>query len=184
MKLKNFLTESSHSFDMDYTEKLRDEVTDALNDTFKALAPHGFSIEEYTEEPDSDSFGVVLTNKVFDITLEVQISPGSTPNSEKYDFYWQLSIANAYAVGEGQTLVTTLLSGNIARTDSSEVLTKAIIIAKKRLERVMKPLIDWYFDITGEYGKVKMFVEKRGAEDTVRALAGDFVLNSNSGDVY
>ena len=184
MKLKNLLTESSTEFDFDYTEKLRDEVTDALNDTFKSLAPHGFKIEEYTEEPDSSTFGVVLTNKMFDLTLEIDISPGSNPGSERYDFFWQLSISDAYAVGNGQTFVTTIASGNIARTDDSEILTKAVIVAQHRLEKMMKPLIDWYFDVTGEYGKVKMFVEKRGAEDTIRALAGDFKISVNQGEVY
>jgi hypothetical protein len=48
----------------------------------------------------------------------------------------------------------------------------------------MGPLIDWYFDINGEYGKVKMLVDTRSAENKVRAVAGDFTVNSNSGEVF
>jgi hypothetical protein len=184
MKLDSFLKESAASFDFDYTEKLRDEVTNELNNVFASMAKHGFKLDEYTEDKDSSDFGVVITNKIFDIVLEIQISPGSSANSEKYDFYWQLAINNAYAVGGGQTYVTSFASGNIARTENTDDLVKGIVIARKRLERVMGPLIDWYFDINGEYGKVKMLVDTRSAENKVRAVAGDFTVNSNSGEVF
>ena len=184
MKLDNFLKESAASFDFDYTEKLRDEVTDELNKVFESMAKHGFKLDEYIEDKDSSDFGAVITNKIFDIVLGVQISPGASANSEKYDFYWQLAINNAYAVGGGKTYITTLASGGIARTENTDDLVKGIVIARKRLERVMGPLIDWYFDINGEYGKVKMLVDIRSAENKVRAVAGDFAVDSNFGEVF
>lgn len=184
MKLQSLLTESSNFFDPAHTDKLRDEVTDELNHMLKSLATHGFKISEYTEDEDSDTFGAVVSNKVLDVLVEIQILPGKTVGSEAYSLYIQLSINNDYSVHEGNTLPTEILNFTWKNLENENVLSDNIKRAGTTIEKMSSSLLDWYFDVNGEYGKVKMFVEKRGAENLVRALAGDFSLSQNSGEVY
>ena len=186
MKLTTLLNESSSQyFDAEYTDKFRDEVTDELNALLKAQAVHGFKVSEYTDDADSDTFGVTLSNKLFDLMIEIQIRAGRRGvGSEAYDFYFQLAINDDYAVENGRTLPTEITSGSWSDLLDEAALNTHIKRASVNIDKLVKPLIDWYFDINGSYGKVKMFVEKRGAENMVRALAGDFFIPRFTGEVY
>lgn len=186
MKLTTLLNESSSQyFDAEYTDKFRDEVTDELNALLKAQAVHGFKISEYTDDADSDSFGSVLTNKLFDLLIEIQIRPGNRAvGAEAFDFHFELSINNDYAVNEGNTLPTDIMTGTWSHLENESTLISHIKRVSGAIEKTIVPLVDWYFDVNSAYGKVKMYVETRGAENMVRALAGDFFIPRKTGDVY
>ena len=60
----------------------------------------------------------------------------------------------------------------------------------KKLKKTIDDFIEWYFDLSGEYGKVKLLqvqgstVEgySRGGENRFVAIAGDFCADTDPSD--
>lgn len=186
MKLENFLKESNTNLDIDQVSKFRDEVAESL-DKFSALINKaGFNIVEYITEPDHETeFGVVFSNKILDISVSIDIVAGNRgTNSESFNVYIDMSINDGYAVGGGQTLATTISSYSFSLLNNEESLIQKIDLVGPQLQKLASGITDWYFDVSSEFGHIKLFVEKRGAENLVRALAGDFTISKNSGEIF
>lgn len=171
---------------MDYLEKFRDEVGDAIREFDAKVAKAGFKLTEFTEDADSeDEFGVAYSNSILEISVYIKIVAGNRgTNSESYILNAQLSILDALTVGEGQTLPSSIVSVYTTNINDEDALIKKLSEASEKILNAVKPIVEWYFDVSGEYGKVKMFVEKRGVNNLVRALAGDFDIDKGTGEVY
>lgn len=185
MKLENFLLKESTKINLEHVALFRDEVAEALDEFSATIHKAGFNIEEYSEEPNETEFGVVFTNKIFDVTVYIEIRPGSRGvNSESFDAKIQIHINDNYAVGKGKTLITTIADWSWTMIADEGSLIQKIKLTGPHILELAQTLTDWYFDVTAAYDKVPMFVEKRGAENLVRALAGDFKIPTKTGEVY
>ena len=188
MKLQQFLKESN-GIDFEHLEKFRDEIGDAILGMETALKNKGFKFEEVTSEPDDESyFGVVFTNKVLDIFIEVVMSPGKNPGDQDMDLVAQLSINDTYSIGEGKTLPTAIREFRVDDIHPHEE-QKFIDGSKKIVEEILglaDAFHDWYLDVTGEYGKVKMYVDHKSKSDkpSIKALAGEFDINTKQHQVF
>ena len=184
MKLQQ-LTEST-SLSSDYLDKFRDEVGDAIRAFDKEMQAEGLKIIEFVNDPDDESeFGVVYSNKIVDVAFEISIVPGTRGvGSEAYNLWVQISLADEYTVGAGHTHPSEIESFTVNKIEDEDALIVRIKLASNTAKKFIKPIVDWYFDVSGEYGRVKMYVETRDMENKLRAVAGDFNLIKLHGEVY
>lgn len=189
MKLQQFLKENALQIDFEYLEKFREEVGDAIVDFENALTKKGFKIDEFMADADDENYlGVVFSNKVLDIMFEVQIKSGSNSGDEILDLNIELSIADAYTIGEGNTLPSMIKPYrvlNIQPRQEKKFIDGCVEAAKDILDFSDK-FHDWYLDVTGEYGKVKLYVDHKSKSDkpSIKALAGEFDIGSQAANVY
>jgi len=189
MKLQQFLQENNFQLDFDYLEKFRDEVGDAIVNFDDTLKSKGFKIVDMMAEPDDETYlGVVFSNKVLDIMFEVQIKPGSNSGDEILDLNIELSIADAYSIGEGKTLPTMIKPYrvlNIQPRQEQKFIDGCAESVKDILDFSDK-FHDWYLDVTGEYGKVKLYVDHKSKSDkpSIKALAGEFDIETKNNQVF
>ena len=104
------------------------------------------------------------------------------------DLVAQLSINDTYAIGEGKTLPTAIREFRVDDIHPHEE-QKFIDGIKKIVEEILglaDTFHDWYLDVTGEYGKVKMYVDHKSKSDkpSIKALAGEFDINTKQHQVF
>ena len=188
MKLQQ-LTENKHQIDFEYLEKFREEIGDSIVDFENALDKKGYKIVEFMAEPDDETYlGVVFSNKVLDIMLEVQINAGQNSGDEVLSFDIQFSIADAFAIGGGDTLPTAIKNYRVQNVQPRQE-QQFIDGMKKAAEDIIElsdKFHDWYLDVTGEYGKVKMYVDHKSRSDkpSIKALAGEFDIETRAHQVH
>ena len=188
MKLQQFLKENTIGFE--YLEKFRDEVSDAIYATEKKLNAKGFKSQNLadTSEPDDEThFNVVFSNKILDVSLELELTPGSNGGDEDISLEIQFSIADGYAVEGGQgraTVINTYRTGKIAPHNEHDLIASCESSINEILSFADK-FHDWYLDITGEYGKVKLYVDHSNKSNPyIKALAGEMSVSSGKSTVF
>ena len=189
MKLQQFLKENAFQLDFDYLEKFRDEVGDAIVNFDETLNSKGYKIVDMLAEPDDENYlGVVFSNKVLDIMFEVQIKPGSNSGDEILDLNIELSIADAYTIGAGQTLPSMIKPYRVLNIQphQEKKFIDGCAEAVKDILDFSEKFHDWYLDVTGEYGKVKLYVDHKSKSDkpSIKALAGEFDIGTQAANVY
>jgi len=188
MKLTQ-LTENKQQIDFEYLEKFRDEIGEAIVDFENDLDKKGYKIVDFMAEPDDETYlGVVFSNKVLDIMLEVQINAGQNSGDEVLSFEIQFSISDAFAIGGGNTLPTAIKTYRATKIQphSEQQFIDGLKKASEDIIELSDMFHDWYLDITGEYGKVKMYVDHKSKVDkpSIKAIAGEFDIDSKKHEVY
>ena len=188
MKLQQ-LTENKHQIDFEYLEKFREEIGDSIVDFENALDKKGYKIVEFMSEPDDETYlGVVFSNKVLDIMFEVAIAAGRNSGDEILDLDIQFSIADAFAIGAGNTLPTAIKTYKVhdVQPHHEQQFVDGLKKATEDIIELSDRFHDWYLDVTGEYGKVKLYVDHKSKTDkpSIKALAGYFDIDSHAHEVY
>lgn len=188
MKLQQ-LTENKQQIDFEYLEKFRDEIGDSIVDFENALDKKGYKIVEFMSEPDDETYlGVVFSNKVLDIMFEVAIAAGRNSGDEILDLDVQFSIADAFAIGAGNTLPTAIKTYRVhdVQPHHEQQFIDGLNQAAKDIILLSDMFHDWYLDITSEYGKVKLYVDHKSSSGnpSIKALAGQFDINTREQQVF
>lgn len=189
MKLQSFLIENKSQLDFEYLEKFRDEISTAIVDFQKAIEKKGFKISDLMSEPDDETYlGVVFSNKVLDIMLEVAIAAGANAGDEILDLDLQFSIADAYSIGAGNTLPTAIKTYTVhdVQPHHEQQFVDGLKKATEDIIELSDKFHDWYLDVTGEYGKVKLYIDHKSKSDkpSIKALAGEFDIGSKLHQVF
>lgn len=177
------LTENSGSVDIpdEYLDKFNEDVADVIRDFVGALAKAGLKDPEMLEDADSDSLSIVMKGKFLEAWLVIHETVSNT-----YAVEIQLSLPDDISVGHGKTLVTEISSfvrhGN--GVSSAQDLKAVLDQQQEEILKMNESLIEWYFDLSSHYGKVLLYVETRGPQKAIRALAGEFNIKANTGEVF
>ncbi len=180
MKLNQFLSEDSQ-IESEYLNKFGEETAHALKELEQKLNKLGLKIEKYKSGYEDDDFGILFSNKIFDFWITVDIV--SSGNKKHYNLAFRLGSNAAYSINARSVEIAAEETTVIPFTDYD--LAKWI---RNTMDFVIAPiddLVEWYFDVSGEYGKVKLFVD-RGVLDSVEvvAMAGKFNIEKKEGKVF
>lgn len=174
MKLQH-LTESL--FNRSKFSDFDDDILDATEALVNQLGTGGQKPVDYFAEPGGNEATVKLSNGVFDTIITIAKSGAGA-----YRRDLTIKINPKYHCSS-ESYFKDEISSSLGSGESKDDLLMYLDHAGEEVLDTLKSLEDWYMDVTGHYGRVKIYADWRG-ERKVTAIAGDFMLSSNSGKVY
>ena len=175
MKLQH-LAEST--FDKSKFDVFGEEIEDAVEAFVGTISAKGFKLVA-TDFYRSGAF-VKCSNGVFDIKLALdQQTDGKTTS------YVTVLINQKYHCDKYPHFKDEI-SSSFNQNQSQDKLVQFLEFYPEQLLDELDQLAEWYMDVTGEYGKVKIYADWRGSisERKVVAIAGEFKIGANQGEVY
>lgn len=185
MKLQNFLKESTNAIDLEYIEKFEKPVQDIIQEFTLAMSKAGLSKLDYLEDASEDTLSVVFVGKFLEAWLVMSRAEKMSESNfaPPYSVEIQVSIPDDMSVDNGR-LVTEISSVTNVRLTDEKALASYLNEQKQSIIKLNEDLTEWYFDMSSHYGKVKMYVETRGPNRQIRALAGEFDVKTHKGEVF
>lgn len=171
MKLQH-LTESG--FDKSQiSNKFDSEIIESIDSFVTSITKAGL---KFVKMEDDGLTTITLSSSLLQVELEV----GKT-NPDNYLCEIRITITPTYlAVGQSyfKDSVNMYLPGGMTKDKAVKYLkdTNEII-------QTLNDINEWYMDVSGEYGKVKIYSDWRN-ERKVVAIAGDYTLSDRKSRVY
>lgn len=179
MKLHQFIKEETINFDQ--LSKYDEKIVEKMKNFEKFLNSHGFKFTEQIPSSDLET-ELIFNSKLFEIDFKIDFNHLQHYPSVQIGIHCQLSINDEMAAGGGKTFATRIETFAWRNLDIDEFID-TIDTIERQLDGKIKAITDWYFDLSAEYGQVKMLVSDTG-QRRIRAIAGDFLINDEKGDVY
>ena len=176
MKLQNL-----HEASIDRSKYMKDFSADgatAVEGFISKLESSGLKVISYSPgHKDKTEVTIKLTSGVFNLVVDLSLEVNL-----KYRYYVSILIDKKYhatAESHFKDEVAAYFESNLEEAKLLDTLDE---IAKAVVDTI-NSLTEWYMDVTGEYGKVKIYADWRG-ERKVTAIAGEFIMKDNKGQVY
>lgn len=176
MKLQH-LTESKLDKSK-FPDVFSDELVDAVERLVEELATIGVKVVDYPSSSGPDIHAKVnLSSGIFDVNIELTASA-----NRKIGYNVEVVIPPRY-LATGQSYFKNEVTSYFDLGKEEVNVIGALDHLGPPLIDLLEQLTEWYMDVSGEYGKVKIYADWRG-DRKVSAIAGDFDVKENQGKVY
>ena len=176
MKLQNLVESSqqltpNHFKDFQFTM----DGVEAIMEFFGALKGFKFVDIQVSE----DEVSIEVTNNLVDVWLNIVAE-----SNQYFSCDLQLSIVDALLAFHGGEQVIRSFKHGLRMTES-EVESLLKDTYKNAAVEAAEAFSEWYFDVSGEYGKLKVAIWRKGSGDDVNvvAIGGTYDMNSLNGKV-
>ena len=185
MKLKKL---KEGTADLSFLDDISKSFAPHVKEYFEQLAQHFKFVEEHSD-PNSDSNEkreFLFTNGFLDLSISIQ---GKTFKTSPFIILNGIVTVNSKYLVQPPNSNPDNVFVKFTDVISSAPDGKDILKSIGDFNSKVKEFIDWYFDITGEYGKVKLFRTQyniingyhKGDENRWVAYAGDFHTGADTG---
>ena len=186
MKLNNFLHLNENPNQYAWASFGNDRIKEAGTKFINTVENH-YKLKLIKEQlvDSHDSLSMLFSNSVFDLSIEIEADFHSSEedyDDSDYSVNATGTINEKYYVDEGATYVGEIIRDRYISLDTLLSTFEDVGFESEisKLLEVLKDLTDWYFDVSSEYGKIKL----HSVKDDVIAVGGKFSTKNNEAKVF